>query len=391
MKRTDFSEVAHTGGKATFHIECDEEGQTRYQVEYSHSSPLPMTLAGIYAHPDGFACGNVVIGGIGQPFNPPPLANCVVVLMASDSHGNFGHECPACKKHFRTGNIPSRFPLTCPYCGLRAESYHFLTPPQKGYIRHYLETLKQEVSKMFPGSSKDVVIDMDIVADSVTDKPRSDFYYTSIIQQTEFWCPACNSYNDIRGRYGYCAFCGWRNTANTQKEALEKIREQANDKTLSPSDAVKKAVSEFDSAAKDFKDQLIARVPMKESRINQLKPLLFHDIDKFDGLMKKCFDIDLMKDLRSQRNFVCMMFHRRHVYEHNGGVADSRYKEKSGDPEVREGELIRETIENMHKFIGCLNKMVETFEIDFHEIFKPEPFCIDIENERKARTRKKII
>jgi DNA-directed RNA polymerase subunit RPC12/RpoP len=387
MIRTDFSEVGHTGGKATFSIRCDEEGRVSYQIGYSHSSPRPMRLVGVYAHPDGFACGNIVIGGIGQPWNPPPLPNCIAVFMASDSHGKFGHECPDCKKHFRTDSIPSKFQLTCPYCGLRAESYHFLTPPQQAYIKHYVESLKRALLEVPTGTNTEVVIDMNAIADSVTDEPRPDFYYTSTTQKTEFKCVACNSYNDIRGRYGYCASCGWRNTAESQKVAQDRIREQINGGVLSASDAVKHAVSEFDSAARDFADQLVTRIPMKESRSKQFEGLLFHNLDKFDELMKTCFDIDLLKGM--DRDFVRMMFFRRHVYEHDGGVATKRYVENSGDTQTAEGVLIRETIENAHKFIGCLNRMIEALEKDFHEIFKPEPFCIDIENERNNRMRKR--
>lgn len=385
MNRKDFSEIGHTGGKATFTIVCDADGHVSYQIGYSHSSPRPMSLVGIYAHPDGFACGNIVMGGIGDPWNAPPFPNCIAVMMASDSQGRFGHECPECKKHFRSEGIPARFPLTCPYCGVRADSYHFLTPPQKSYISHYIESLNTAIYEATPSSTSEVVIDMNAIADSITDEPIPDFYYTSTVQQTEFNCSACNSYNDIRGRYGYCASCGWRNTAESQKVAIERIRSQLVSGDLSPTDAVKQSVSEFDSAARDYVDQLISLVPMKGSRKNQLERLLFHNLDKFDELMRDCFDINLLKGMTADRDFVKKMFFRRHVYEHNGGVATQRYAEESGDSDIEQGELIRETVENTNKLIGCLNRMISTLERDFHEMFEPVSFCIEIENERKKR------
>jgi len=388
MEREDFSEVGHTGGKVTFTTVCDEQGHVRYQIGYSHSSPRPASLVGIYAHPDGFACGGIVMDGIGTPWNAPSFPNCIAVMMASDSQGKFGHECPDCKKHFRSGGIPAKFPLTCPYCGVRAEAYHFLTPPQKSYISHYIESLHAAIDDAEPGTNTEIVIDMNSIADSITDEPRPDFYYTSTAQQTEFNCSKCNSYNDIRGRYGYCASCGWRNTAESQKVALEKIREKLVGKDISPSDAIKQAVSEFDSASRDFTDQLISLVPMKESRKNQLERLLFHNLDKFDGLLVNCFDINLLKGMTADRDFVNKMFFRRHVFEHDGGVATQQYVEESGDGSIEKGDLIRETLENVNKFLGNLNRMITTFENDFHEIFKPEPFCIDIENERKKRMGK---
>lgn len=389
MTREDFSEIGHTGGKVTFTIVCDEDGHVQYQIGYSHSSPRPASLVGIYAHPDGFACGNIVMGGIGDRWNPPPFPNCIAVMMASDSQGKFGHECPSCKRHFRSENIPSRFPLTCPYCGVRLDSYHFLTPPQKSYISHYIEKLHAAIYEAEPGSTREVVIDMDVLADSITDEPRPDFYYTSIAQQTEFRCSACNCYNDIRGRYGYCSSCGWRNSAELQRVALEKIRERLVSAELSPSDVVKQSVSEFDSAARDYVDQLITRVPMKASRKNQLERLLFHNLDKFEELLANCFDIDLLRGMSADRAFVKKMFFRRHVYEHDGGVATQRYVEESGDVDLAKGDLIRETAENAHKLIGCLNRMISTFEVDFQELFKPEAFCIEIEKERRKRVGKR--
>jgi len=230
---------------------------------------------------------------------------------------------------------------------------------------------------------------MNAIADSITDEPRPDFYYTSTAQQTEFNCSACNSYNDIRGRYGYCASCGWRNTAESQKVALERIRSQLVSGDLSPTGAVKQSVSEFDSAARDYVDQLISLVPMKGSRKNQLERLLFHNLDKFDELMRDCFDINLLKGMTADRDFVKKMFFRRHVYEHDGGVATQRYAEESGDSDIERGDLIRETVGNTNKLIGCLKRMISTLESDFHEMFEPVSFCIEIENERKKRMSEK--
>jgi hypothetical protein len=385
MNRKDFSEIGHTGGKVTFTIICNEDGHVSCQIGYSHSAPRPVSLVGIYANSDGVACGGIVMGGIGDPWSAAPFPNCIAVMMASDSQGRFGHECPECNKHFRSAGIPAKFPLTCPYCGVRAESYHFLTPPQHSYISHYVESLHTAIYEATPDSTSEVVIDMNAIADSISDDPRPDFYYTSTAQQTEFNCSACNSYNDIRGKYGYCSSCGWRNTAEFQKSGLERIRGQLVNGDLSPSDAVKQSVSEFDSASRDYVDQLISLVPMKDSRKSQLERLLFHNLDKFDELLKNCFDIDLLKGMSADRDFVRQMFSRRHVYEHDGGVATQRYVEESGDVGIVKGDLIRETLESANKLIGCLNRMMSTFDNNFHEMFKPEPFCIELENDRKKR------
>ncbi len=50
--------------------------------------------------------------------------------------------------------------------------------------------------------------------------------------------------------------------------------------------------------------------------------------------------------------------------------------------------LLGETVENVHDLIGALIRMTETVETDFHEIFPPEPFCIELERERGDRQKR---
>jgi ribosomal protein L37AE/L43A len=380
MERQDFKEIAHSGGKVTFNIHCDAQGHISIQMGYSHSSPTPMSLCAIYAHPDGFACGNVQLGGIGQPFNSPPYPNCITVFMASDSQGRFGHECPECGNHFRSANIPSKYLMTCPYCGLRAESYHYLTPPQASYLKHYIDTLNSGIAAIEANSENEIIIDMNLIADQVIGEIKPDFFYTSITQQTEFTCPKCDGYNDIRGLYGYCSSCGWRNNATALKAELDLIRDKLNTQKISLEEAVKLSVSAFDSAARDFTAQLIKTIPMLQSRQNELEQLLFHNLDKFHKLLNLFFGINLLHRMDAAHDFVKKMFLRRHVYEHDACVATKRYVDESGDGQIEEGMLIREIPQNVHQLIGCLNRMFSNYESGFHELLPPEPFCIDLKN-----------
>jgi len=386
---SDFREVAHTGGVATFHTIADAEGRLSYSVGYRHSSPRPMTLAAVYAHPAGFPMTAVKLGGIGEPFNPPPVPNAIVVMMASDSEGRFGHECPRCHKHFRSPTISAHFRLTCPYCGCRADAGQFLTPPQRSYVAKYIETLDQALDEVEPGSSKEIELDMNALADQVEGKPRPDFYYGSTTQQTQFKCTECGQFNDIRGRYGYCASCGWRNNAASLRASLDEKREKLNAGALTPSEVVKQAVSEFDSCARSFVEQLAARTPMKPARRQQLQDLLFHGLRAPAELLGRYFDINITKGINeAELGFLRMMFARRHVYEHNAGVATAKYLADSEDTSFEEGMLIRETAENAHRLVGNLNRMIETFSADFHEIFPPEDFCIRLHKDWLARQPK---
>jgi len=52
-----------------------------------------------------------------------------------------------------------------------------------------------------------------------------------------------------------------------------------------------------------------------------------------------------------------LMFHRRHVYEHNGGEVDQKYLDNSGDTTVRLKQRIHETQQGAHDLLGSLVKM----------------------------------
>ena len=201
----DFQEIGHSGGKITFNIKTDEEGRRAFQVGFSSSRPVRVSLVAVYALPQGMPVETIQLGGIGQPWNPPPFPGCFPVLIASDSEGHFGHNCPQCSGYWRSGPWPS----ICPYCGAFAEPYQFLSQAQLGYVHHYCNVLSDALDSAEDGS---VEIDMDAVADAAgKDGEKPSFYVSEESQQRKFRCSACDEFNDILGRFGYCSQCGTRN------------------------------------------------------------------------------------------------------------------------------------------------------------------------------------
>jgi hypothetical protein len=55
---------------------------------------------------------------------------------------------------------------------------------------------------------------------------------------------------------------------------------------------------------------------------------------------------------------------------------------EGGDPNAREGVLIRESQANAHRLISGLTRMAENFEKAFHEIFNPTQWPIDYHAQR---------
>lgn len=385
----DFKEVAHCGANTTINIACDDEGRKGAAFGIVGRSPGPMTAVGVYILlPHGIPVSDFKLGGIGQPFDPPPPEGCVPAIIGSDSLGCWSHQCPQCNGYFRNGNHAAIYPQTCPYCGLRTAAFQFLTPAQRRFLAYLAETLELELAAPDEkGTERQVEIDMESIVKQAADEPKPDFYYASQTQQTRYKCDHCGEFNDIRGLYGYCAACGWRNNVQMLSGRLEEIRQSLNEGQTQPEAAVGQSVSAFDAACRDFAKQLVRRTPMKAARKEALFRLVFHDIESetFKRL-KDFFDLNPLKGLAGKdTSFIRLMMERRHVFEHNAGVIDSRYVERSGDDDAVEGNLLRENRENAHRLIGLLARIASNVDSDFHEIFPPTEWPIKYFKERQER------
>src|SRR5262249_34289518 len=139
-----------------------------------------------------------------------PETPCLRVFIGSDTHGLFGHRCPACREYWRSQTVPETWDITCPYCGTSAETFHFLTAEQVRVVR---AVCPLAVTASAADAVGQHVIDMDPVADQVAAKPteRPKFYYAEQSQQHRYTCDACGAEDDILGRYAYCSSCGTRN------------------------------------------------------------------------------------------------------------------------------------------------------------------------------------
>lgn len=386
----DFQEIAHSGGLMIFNVRSDAEGGISIQSGWKHERRGPAALVGLYADLNS---GRVVSGfqvlGIGVPFDPPPPEGALAVWLGSDSRAKWGHQCPRCSTYFRSGNNSGLFPLTCVRCGFCAPAHVFLTPAQKRYVSHIIGEVQSAIQNLNKGEELKIEINLDLVGDKESAEPKPDFYYAEQKQQTEFNCNHCGEYNDVRGRFAYCGSCGWRNNRDDFQRRCADIRDRLNSETIPAATALREIVSEFDACCRDYALQLTKRMPMKPYRRIALQKA-FHDADGVAvQTMKEAADIDIRRDLdAAELRFFQMMFHRRHVHEHLGGVADNHYCTHSGDQLVTEGELLREDRGEIHKLISLLSRMVENLDSQFHEIFPPTEMPIKQYVERQERLKK---
>lgn len=379
----EFKEIAHCGGKVHVTTVTDAEGRRGVSYGVKHSTPRPAAWFAVYTlPPHGIPVATIDIGGVWNP----PYPDCVPVFIGSDSQGLFGHQCPKCNRYWRSKTVPAVWKITCPYCGVSAETHHFLTPGQRRFAEAICELTAKAVQDEVDGQH---VIDMDQVADELaTTAERPSFYYSEESQQNHYTCAACGLADDILGRYGYCSSCGTRNDLQELTRDIEAVNVKTRErlKLHEPLEgAVTDAVSAFDSVARQYAKQLAEGVPMKPSRKASLEGALFHSLKRVDDL-KAWFGIDLVDGLDAgDVEFIRRMFLRRHVYEHNGGEVDQRYLNESGDTTVRLKQALREPAESIFRLTGLILRMARNLHQGFHDLFPPTEKPIAQYREEQAR------
>jgi hypothetical protein len=373
---SEFREIAHCGGTVTLARKIIE-GKPRYTIGWHHQRACAAVIFAVWALPQGVPIEQSELGGYGRRVAGPSIPGCYQVFIGSDSEGHFGRQCPRCSGYWR-GQIDG---LLCPYCRLEADVIVFLTPAQQLYIQGYCAEFRKFMTTEAEG---ECVIDMDAVADAAgSSSPKPAFYYSEQSQQNRFTCRACDGFNDILGHFGYCSVCGTRNDLQELTEkTVPSLRKTINDEKMLEGSA-KDAVGAFDSFVGSYVRQLVTLVPLTSGRRNRLTSRRFHNIQLVSDDLKDIFDIDIFERLTPDDiAFAVKMFHRRHVYEHNGGEADQRYIDESGDADVRLKQALRETPESSHRIVGVIQKMAANLHEGFHCLIPVNQVPINRKNRR---------
>jgi hypothetical protein len=381
--KLEFEAVGHCGGTVSIRVGRDQQGRRGYQVTWSHCRPVPAVLFGVWALPNGIPFCLAELGGIGSRVQVPAVPGGVFeVLVSSDSEGLFGRCCPACNGYWRASARGSQY---CPYCGLKADALHFLTPGQVSYIDQFCAKMREALASDVDG---EYVIDMDAVADAAgKDIEKPPFYYAEESLQNKFTCTECGELNDILGRFGYCSVCG---TWNGLQELANKSAPALRDRISSggPYEAcVRDAVSEFDSLVGAYVGELVRQVAMTSARRNRLSNRRFQKLESVAADLKETMDIDILEGFSPEDvQFAVLMFHRRHVYEHQGGMADEKYISDSGDSSIRVRQALRETVESAHRIVNLVLRMATNMHRGFHEIVPPNQETIAFYKRLSDRT-----
>ena len=356
----EFQEIARSGGRIEF---VREDGQVKsIQLSGNGGGVLMFQLM---AAPDG-RVRNIVHsqGFMPNGLPPDPL---IPVWMISDKEGLFGRTCSECKSYFRSDCVTED--TACPYCGHWDNCVAFITPNHQEFITQYcklfIEALEQQ---------KELIVNLNEFIDSLADN-KPTWIYSEERQQNRFSCKNCGTIVDVLGDYAGCPKCGRRNYKEVIEEKFHELERQFHAAFENSEgrqerevewEKLLRCVSEFEAMSNDLRGHLL-RLPTTPKRRGDLGTLSFQRILKVNEALNNWFGFEILQGISpNDREFINMMFNRRHVFTHNAGRVDQEYLNNTHDTSVRLNQKIRLRSNEIKRLIPLVrrvaNNLIEGYE-----------------------------
>ena len=351
----DFEEIGHSGGKIEFIH--DEKGLS---IRFSGCNPWAMKMYQLKFSLDGSI---LKINSFRETDDDKITDNFYIpCFIISDRNGFFGRSCSVCNSYFRTDSINTQF---CPYCGCSSPFISFHTKNQLQYIEAFCNAfLKASIDK------NDIIIDLDEIADSLENN-KSPWTYKKEKQQTQITCSGCNTIYDILGEYGMCPDCRKYNGNQVISSKIDTIENQFNYAKENMSErkdredewikVLYKCVSEFEGLSKNICSHLL-KFQMISNRRTELQNINFQNIMNANEIINRIFGFEILKDFTEiDKNFINIIFNKRHIFTHNNGIVDLEYLRKTKDNSVREKQLVRLRSREIARLIQLIRKACSNF------------------------------
>lgn len=280
----------------------------------------------------------------------------IPVTINSDNKGYFDRECPNenCQYTFKINmedwqEKVSAEEVHCPFCGHVDTSDKWWTQAQLKAVHQLVGDLaisyiQSELGKSFK----------DLIAYKLGQRVT---FINNPLGQSEEWeqeiqCPHCQTRYSVIGSAFFCPCCGYNVIEDVFDESLDTVvkmidflpeMEAMLEKTYGKDKAVSMCRSMLEgslgdvvSAFQKFAEMKYSAVSGKDARVND-----FQIVEKGSRLFKescgKGYYYWLSADELEKAN---LMFQRRHIYEHNGGIVDEKYIQKSSDSSYKVGQRL---------------------------------------------------
>jgi hypothetical protein len=302
-----------------------------------------------------------------------------------DDDGFFGRECPQadCLAFFKLhvdeyGEARAKRALSCPVCGHRGDDETFFTQDQlrrgrAGAVELAHGAIQSGINKAFGGMNRSsgggAVSFRFTPAPPCQPRPLPTYVERQTIRT--FICPTGGHRAVIYDLLAVCPYCGPatppRAILDDNLAAMGKLLdvveglpaehraevEAAGGTTV----LTERALGGVVSAAQNFAKQLHARAEKSAPDGNP-----WQNVDRLRKQWQASFSTDPMAGVSGDVVATLRLgFERRHVLEHNGGVADERYVKDSGD-KIRLDRRIRFDGAFVRRFMEAVTQLADTLE-----------------------------
>ena len=187
--------------------------------------------------------------------------------------------------------------------------------------------------------------------------------------ETEILCPKCGTGYSVIGTAYFCPCCGYNNVKTALIESLtsiEKMVDSIDDMERLfrakygenyAKDASRKlledSLSNIVSAFQKYAELLYSQISTEKARVND-----FQIIDKRSKLFMDACGKDYSSWLNaSELDRVNLLFQKRHILEHNAGIVDDMYLQKSGDNSYVTGQRMIIKKSEIYELINLIKKL----------------------------------
>jgi len=312
----------------------------------------------------------------------------IPIEIISDEKGYLDRECPheECEFVFKIHiedwkNKVSDEIVYCPRCGHIAPSDQWWTQQQledikgiamKWAMSQVQKTIQKSFRKMSRHSNKYF---------KVKYKPGKKItFQNNPIGQQEEWeleilCDQCGTKTSVIGTAYFCPCCGHNAVKRVFNESMDRIKNQLN--SLNEMKELLERIYDKDTATNmvqnmietSLKDIISAYQKFALENFNKrcskkVRPNDFQIVDKGSGLFKDNYGVGYDEWLTNDElYYLNVMFQRRHILEHNNGIVDEKYLQKSKDTTYRIGQRVVCQKEHVSKLLDIIKELSDNISL----------------------------
>lgn len=291
----------------------------------------------------------------------------IPITIHSDEKGYFDRECPneKCLYTFKVlmtdwEEKVSDNEVHCPLCGYVSNKDRWWTQEQiakintitKNFAMNYIQGKLDKCFKRLEASTRG----NKYFRIKYKTNHRISFVNNPIGQreewETEICCEKCGTHYSVIGSAYFCPCCGHNSAVNSFNDSLDSIRKMLE--SLSEMKLMLKEKYDVDSAESMCRSLLESSIGDMVSAFQKFASCRYEElsgkqsrVNDFQIVEKgsKLFEEEIGKKYSdwisdSELDFMSVMFQKRHLLEHNNGMVDQKYLDKSHDTSYSIGQRI---------------------------------------------------